>query len=262
MPQAPEDLREFHSLVKIVRALRGPDGCPWDKEQTHQSLTRHAIEEVYEMIHAIEKEDQKELAEELGDVLLQVVLHAEIAREEGSFDITDVIATIGEKMVRRHPHVFGQTKVKDSQEVLKNWDQIKEQEKKNAPSPGFNVPSYLPALLASHKIGEKSARVRFDWDHPHEVLAKVEEELQELKEAMATGNQSHIEHEVGDLLFSTVQLARHLNVDSEKALRGCNHRFEQRFIRMKQLIQSDGRHYDDLSQSELEDYYTRAKAME
>ena len=260
MPQAPENYREFSSLVSIVTALRGPDGCPWDKEQTHKSLTRFAIEEAHELAEAIDRDDNQEICEELGDLLLQVVLHAEIARQEGRFDMADVIAGIGEKMVRRHPHVFADVKVKDSDELLDNWGKIKAKEKGNEDDfIRFNLPAGLPALIGAHKIGEKTKKWHFDWDRPEDVLAKVEEEIAELKEALATRNSAEIEHELGDLFFSLAQLSRHLNTESEQVLRTTNARFEKRFVQMQEFCRQDGKDFAQLDSEQMEEYWIRAK---
>ena len=183
MPKAPNNSRSFDSLVQVVEALRGPDGCPWDKEQNHQTLTRYAIEETYELVEAMDKGDDREIREELGDVLLQVVLNAEIARQRGAFDINDVIESICTKMVSRHPHVFGDVEVSGSGEVLKNWQELKAQEKANKPvKKNFNLTRGLPALMASQKIGEKTSHMNFDWKNASEVVQKVREEMDEVLE--------------------------------------------------------------------------------
>ena len=260
MPQAPNNYRDFSSLVEIVQALRGPEGCPWDKEQTHKSLTRFAIEEAHELADAIDRNQDDEIRDELGDLLLQVVLNAEIARQDSRFDINDVIASIGEKMVRRHPHVFADVQVSGSDEVLDNWTKIKAKEKGQEDDfVRFNLPSGLPALIGAHKIGEKTKKWHFDWSRPEEVLAKVEEEVAELKEALKNKVQSEIEHELGDLLFSVAHLARHLDVEAEQALRTTNHRFESRFVLMQKLCRQDAKDFGKLTTQELETYWEKAK---
>ena len=261
------NLREFASFVKIVEALRGPDGCPWDKEQTHRTLTPYAIEEAHELAEAIETGSRDEIVGELGDLLLQVVLHAEIGRQEGRFTIEDVINAISEKMVTRHPHVFGDAAVSGSGEVLDNWSKIKaaEKAKKGAdkkPETRFDVPLSLPALSRSQKIGDKTKRLRFDWSSADEVLAKVEEELGELREEMRKGKSADpkaLEHEAGDLLFSAAQLARHLGLEAEQCLRTANTRFETRFFAMREAIRASGRDYDKLAPAELEDAWREIK---
>ncbi len=263
MIRPPKEFRSFESLLEIVAALRGPEGCPWDKEQTHRTLTPYAIEEAHELAEAIEAGDEKEMVSELGDLLLQVALHSEIGRQAGRFDVHDVLEAIGTKMVRRHPHVFGDARVSDSGEVLKNWDEIKKREaagRSAAPENRFDVPLSLPALSRSGKIGAKTKRHRFDWPDWQGVLAKVEEELAELKAAIAGGVPEEVESEVGDLLFSIAQLARHLGTDPEQALRTTNQRFESRFFTMKKLAERDGNDFSKLSSPELERYWERAKA--
>lgn len=260
MPQAPDQFREFASLVKIVELLRGPEGCPWDKEQTHQTLTRFAIEEAHELAVAIDRGNLAEMKEELGDLLLQVVIHAEMARQNGQFDIYDVIEGIGRKMVRRHPHVFANVQVADSAEVLDNWAKIKAQEKAQ-PNPWvrFDLPPALPALISAQKVGEKTKKWHFDWQTPEEVLKKVEEELEEVKVALRARDQQALEHEIGDLLFSVAQLGRHLNIDGEQALRVTNLRFEERFVKMQQFCHRDGKDFAQLTSAELENYWQQAK---
>ena len=258
MQKPPMNTHEFQSLVEVVTALRGPDGCPWDKEQTHKTLTQYAIEEVHELAESIDKEDLPGTIEELGDVLLQVVLHSEIGRQEGRFTLTDVISGITNKMIDRHPHVFGDVKVKDSAHVLNNWAKIKEKEKPKQ-DPFASIPESIPALIRSQKIGAKSVRYNFDWENSSQVIEKVDEELQELKEAIATGTKNEQQEELGDLLFSIVQLARHLDFDAEQSLRMANKKFETRFGKMRALVEKDQKDFSNLSVKELENYWTQAK---
>lgn len=234
MPQPPETLNSFDSLLQVIRDLRGPDGCPWDKVQTHGTLAPYAIEEVFEMVEAIESGDEKHICEELGDVLFQVVLHAQLGAERGSFTISEVLDSITSKIVRRHPHVFAQTKVSGSDEVLANWEEIKRLEKKDKPSKNviFDVPPGLPALQRAHKIGEKTAKMNFDWPEFAPVLTQLKAEIAELEAAIAEQNPEHIQHEMGDVLFSAAQLARHLDCEPESALREANRRFSGRFEKM------------------------------
>ena len=265
MIKPPEHLERFDAFVKIVEALRGPDGCPWDKEQTHRSLVPYAIEETFELAEAIESGDDLETVGELGDVLLQVVLHAEIARQENRYSIDDVVRGISEKMVRRHPHVFGDTQVSSSKDVLNNWADIKAEEKKAKGSvkskSSFDVPVGLPALQRSHKIGEKTHKAKFDWPDARGVFEKVDEEIQELKAEFSkiSGHvpptdelKAKLEHEIGDVLFSVSQLARHLGLDAEQALRTTNTRFEKRYFHMRQFVESSGREWSALSDPEKE----------
>ena len=286
MVQPPSQLRQFSSLLEIVKALRGPDGCPWDKEQTHRSLTPFAVEEAFELAEAIEADSSADLklgevfkphaarenssginsknfegdaiVSELGDLLLQVALHAEIGRQSGRFTIENVLESINSKMVRRHPHVFGNSssKPETSEDVLVNWSQIKATEKKSKPAPSdrFDIPTAMPALARSQKIGDKCKRLKFDWNVAEDVLTKVDEEISELKEEMNAEkrNAKRLEHEIGDVLFSVAQLARHLDLEAEQCLRTANHRFETRFFKMREQITASGRDYESLSTQDLE----------
>lgn len=266
-----KDTHHFQTLVEVVAALRGPEGCPWDKQQTHQSLTQYAIEEAHELADAIDNGQQSNIIEELGDLLLQVVLHAEIARQAGAFSLPDIIRTITEKMIRRHPHVFSNVKVKNSAEVLHNWARIKEAEKeaekqsakkseKEATSNPFaSVPRALPALIRAQKIGSKTVRFHFDWSNPWQVIEKIEEELSEVKEALRDNDPRQQQKELGDLLFTVVQLARHLNFDAEQSLRMANNKFEKRFIKMHQCVAQDKKIFAELTATELEYYWQKAK---
>lgn len=259
MPKAPENLREFAGLIKVVEFLRGPDGCPWDKEQTHESLTRFAIEEAHELADAIDSGNVAEIRDELGDVLLQVVLHSEIARQEGRFDVFDVIQNINEKMVRRHPHVFADVKAETSGEVLKNWAEIKAAEKGSPKKFEFDVPKGMPALLRAHKIGEKTKKISFDWENASQCWDKVREELGELEAAVKDGDSSAVEAELGDLLFSLAQWARHSGIDSEQALRKTNQSFEARFMKMQELVADAGRDWNSLPATDKETFWKKAK---
>lgn len=257
MPIPPKNTRDFEGLLKIVEDLRGPEGCPWDKEQTHTSLTRFAIEEAHELADAIDSGDSKAIRDELGDMLLQVVLHAEIARQDGLFDIHDVIQNISEKMIRRHPHVFDDTKAATSDEVLDNWAKIKAKEKGHKDP--FDIPKSLPSLLRAHKIGEKTKTVAFDWNSPQSCWSKVEEELNEVRLATAQNDRAEIEAELGDVLFSLAQWARHMGFDSEQALRKANVNFEKRFRRMQALIEAAGLNWENLTAEDKEKFWKMAK---
>jgi len=269
MPKAPENLREFSALLKVVEFLRGPDGCPWDKEQTHQTLTRFAIEEAHELGDAIDSGNLQEVKEELGDLLLQVVLHSEIARQDQSFDIHDVINTLNEKIIRRHPHVFGEVKVKDSGEVLANWTQIKAQEK-GTKEFTFDIPAALPSLIRGQKIGEKTEKIGFDWDSPSAVWDKVKEEISELETELhalsdaggvdeSQNTLQKIENEIGDAFFSLAQLARHLDLDAEQCSRKANARFEKRFQKMREIVRDEGQQWEKLNSAEKEQFWAKAK---
>ena len=266
MPQPPANFRHIESLVEIVRSLRGPDGCPWDKEQSHESLTQYAIEETAELVEAIETKDSSrdaKMKEELGDVLFQVILHAQMASERGAFDFTDVIEGISEKLVRRHPHVFSDVNVTDTAEVIQNWEEIKKQEKAakgETPKSAYalNVPP-LPALQKAFKIGKRTEKLKFDWDNVEGVMVKVEEEMDELREALDSVSAAEIEHELGDVLFSLAQLGRHLKMEPEQILRKANARFEERFNLMVDLADKDGKDWGHLTLDDKESYWIKAK---
>jgi tetrapyrrole methylase family protein/MazG family protein len=263
VPKPPENLRDFQSLVEIIAHLRGPEGCPWDKKQTHNSLTRFAIEEAFELAEACDNGDTQHIKEELGDLLLQVVLHAEVAKQDSGFDIADVIEVLSEKMVRRHPHVFSDVNAESASEVESNWYEIKRQEKRakgeSSERQWIELPSGLPALMSAFKIGKKSKKIDFDWPDVKGVLAKVEEELGEVKEAMQSADPAAIKAELGDLLFSTAQLARHLDVDPEEALRQCNSRFLDRVDQMMEVCKEKGLDWMSLSDIDKEQIWQEAK---
>ncbi|MCB0347499.1 MAG: nucleoside triphosphate pyrophosphohydrolase [Bdellovibrionales bacterium] len=261
MKNPPKEYRSFTSLQKIIADLQDPDGgCPWDLEQTHRTLCKFAIEETYELVDAIEANDIKSMKEELGDVLLQVMLHAEIAKKASHFSIEDVIESIGTKMVRRHPHVFSDTNVAGPEEVLKNWEKIKQKEK-TTDTKWFNFPNHLPALSISDKIGSKSQKYDFDWKTKEQVYGKVTEELQEVTEALETNDLDKIEDEIGDLLFVVAQLARHYSLDPEQALRRSNQKFMTRFTKMMDLAKSKGLSFNDLSLDEKENLWQEVKVL-
>lgn len=249
------------TLVELVATLRGPNGCPWDKEQTHESLAPYAIEETYELVDAIESKDDEELKGELGDVLFQVAIHAQLAQERGAFTFEDVAQSINEKLIRRHPHVFGDTKVESIAEIWKNWEQIKKEEKANQKEKkkGFGIPKGLPSLQAAHKIGDKTHRAEFDWKNAQDVWLKVEEEIDELKIAMKSQDQKEIVHELGDVLFSLSQLARHLQLEAEVSLREANRRFEERYFKMLEIAKIDD--FKNYTDEEKEELWQKAKAL-
>jgi MazG family protein len=229
-------------LVDIIAKLRGPGGCPWDREQTHASLRAGLIEEAYEVVEAINSGDDANLREELGDLLLQSVFHAQIATEEGRFNFDDVARAISEKLVRRHPHVFGADRCADSAEVLRKWDDIKRAEKgaKATASALDGISSGLPALIRAEKVQKKAARVGFDWSEAAPVVAKIREELAEVEAEVSAGANEKIEEEIGDLLFSVVNLARKLKVDGETALQRATDKFAKRFRAVEALAQERG----------------------
>ncbi|MGI6129431.1 MAG: nucleoside triphosphate pyrophosphohydrolase [bacterium] len=252
-------------LVQVMATLRGNEGCPWDKEQTHRSLRRYLIEECYEVIEAIDNDNMNNLREELGDLLLQVVFHARLAEEARSFDLNDVIQEVVAKMVRRHPHVFGQTKAKDSDEVLVNWEAIKKEEKKKkGQGQGVleGVPKHLPALLRAYKIQGRAAQVGFDWPSIDGAWEKVYEEAAELKTAAEHADYHAMEEELGDLLFAVVNIARFLGIEPELALAGTTAKFEQRFHYIEQQASSNGQKLEDLSLQEMDSLWDQAKNKE
>ncbi len=259
-PLAPVDnLAEFSGLRFVVARLRGPGGCPWDREQTHESLKPYLIEEAYEVLDALDAADPAKLAEEMGDLLLQVVLHAQLAAEEGEFALEDVLRHITSKLIRRHPHVFGEVRVRDSAEVLRNWAQIKRAEAGEAAervSLLGDIPRQLPALAYALNLQKRAARVGFDWSELAGVEDKVHEELRELRAAASPAERLH---ELGDLLFAIVNLARWLKVDAEEALRLANQRFVQRFHKMEGLCAERGLELARLSLAEMDELWEEAK---
>jgi tetrapyrrole methylase family protein/MazG family protein len=252
----------FDDLVTIMKRLRAPGGCPWDAEQTHESLTRYLLEETYEVIEAIDAKNPDHLKEELGDLLLQPVFHAAIAEEAGDFTMSDVIQTLCDKLIRRHPHVFGDMLIADSSAQVENWEKIKRLEKGVERSSALSgVPPHLPALLKAQKITEKAARVGFDWEHIDQVLAKVMEELHEFEEALQTGNNEHMEAELGDLLFAIVNLGRFLSINPEEALRKTITRFQQRFQYVEESLHTANRQMNDTSPEEMDRLWEKAKEL-
>lgn len=251
----------FAELIRIVAKLRDPNGgCPWDLEQTHASLKPYIVEEAYEMVDAIDAGPAK-LREELGDVLLQVVLHSQIAKDGGAFDVGDVIAQLSEKLVKRHPHVFGETEVTGTEQVLENWESIKKKDLAKGEGLLDGVPRSMPALLRAHRIGEKVARVGFDWESLEGVSAKVLEELEEFVETISDEKQNaeEQEEELGDLLFTLAQLGRKLGFRSEEALSRANDKFTRRFHRMEELAKKG---LKDLPSEDLASLWQRVKSEE
>lgn len=267
----------FEKLVAVQARLRAPSGCPWDREQTHQSLRTFLIEEAYEVLEALDSRDDSKFAEEMGDLLLQIIFHSQIAREERRFTVCDVIREIHDKMIRRHPHVFGKTSAKDSAEVLKNWEHLKAEERrlKADKSDGRSgvkvereaslldgVSRSLPATLEGLQLTRRAARVGFDWEDAAGIFEKVNEETTELKNAMEFPDQARVEEELGDLLFAAVNLARFLKVDPEIALKKANAKFSRRFRGMEQIARRDrGREFKDLPRKEMETLWEASKRM-
>lgn len=255
-------------LVNIMSQLRGEKGCPWDKEQDHDTLTPYLLEETYEVLEAIQQENMYNICEELGDLLLQIVFHAQIARERGYFDINDVLDGICNKMIDRHPHVFGDLQVKDSSQVLENWEKIKQKEKdgdsgrEREKSVLDGVPRGLPALLRAYKIQKRAARVGFDWPNYKGALDKIEEELLEFKEALEGGQRKNIELETGDMLFAVVNVARQAGIDPEVALVAATDKFIRRFQYIEQNISLHGKNMNDMTLADLDLLWEQAKKNE
>ena len=223
----------FAEAVGIMARLRGPGGCPWDREQDFDSIKRHTLEETYEVFDAIERRAWPELKDELGDLLLQVLFYAQMADEAGHFSIVDVVGNLNEKLVRRHPHIFGDTRAEDSGAVLRNWEAIKATEKVQEGGMLDAVPRTMPAMMEAGKLGSKAAKVGFDWPEVSGLFEKMQEEIAELKAEVASGDDAALEREFGDVMFTFANLGRHLKVDTETALRGTNARFRARFGRME-----------------------------
>ncbi len=254
----------FEELVDIMAKLRSEGGCPWDREQTHQTLRPYLIEEAYEVLDALDNGEDGDFRDELGDLLLQVVFHAQIAAEERRFDIHDVARAINDKLVRRHPHVFGDTRADTADEVLTNWEKIKREEK-GEEGPGSvldGLPAGMPALLRAYRIQEKVARVNFDWDEITAVLEKVREETVELRKALEQADRANIEEEMGDLLFALVNLSRHLNVPPEDALRRSNDKFIRRFRYIEAALELKGESLERATFEELDTLWDEAKQRE
>jgi MazG family protein len=260
---------QLKKLCDIVAKLRAPGGCPWDREQTHESLLPALIEEAYEVAEAARAKDDAHFREELGDLLLLIVMHAEIAREAGRFDIEEILGELSEKLVRRHPHVFGTSDARDAGAVLKQWEAIKREEKKADSHYLASLPKALPALVRAQKAQSKAARVNFDWIEVRDVIAKVEEELREVKEAirsLATASPSFggqdremIEEEVGDLLFAVVNLARKCKIDAESALQGATDKFVARFNRLEDELRRQGKRLGDVDLAEMDAIWNAIK---
>ncbi|PRZ13232.1 tetrapyrrole methylase family protein/MazG family protein [Laceyella sediminis] len=254
--------RQFSTLVDVIATLRSPEGCPWDRKQTHESLRRYLIEEAYEFLEAVHDGDEEAMADELGDILLQVMLHAQIASEEGTFDIFEVISRLNDKMVRRHPHVFGEAQADTAEEVKANWEQIKAKEREGEAEPPSvlgQVNEALPALLLAYQQQKKAAKVGFDWEQMDEVFDKVREELDELGRAETATER---EEELGDLLFALVNLSRFLKVDPELALIKSCQKFARRFRYIEERVRSQNRAWPDVSLAEMDAWWNEAKREE
>jgi tetrapyrrole methylase family protein / MazG family protein len=267
----------FEKLVAVQARLRAPGGCPWDREQTHDTLRTYLIEEAYEVLEALESGNDAKFAEEMGDLLLQIVFHSQMAQERGRFTISDVIREIHDKMIRRHPHVFGETRAKDSAEVLRNWEQIKSEERlSNAKATGNHserkgpkeaslldgVSRALPATLEGFQLTRKASRIGFDWEDAGGIFEKMDEETMELQNVLKTKETGRVEEELGDLLFAAVNLARFLKVDPEIALKKANAKFTRRFRAMEKLARESGREFKNLPREEMEALWDTTKGKE
>ena len=253
---------DIQPLVDVVAKLRAPDGCPWDKVQTHESLRRYFIEETYEVVDAIDNKDMHNLREELGDVLLQVVFHSSLAEESGSFSLQDVINDVTEKMIHRHPNVFPQDNPEKEGKIY-TWDELKAQEKGNIRKNVLDgISKGLPALVAAQKLQEKAGKVGFDWDELEPVWAKVSEEIGEFKEAVAKKDRENMEKEAGDVLFSLINLFRWYKISGENALNRTNTKFRQRFSHVQACVNQSDRSWEDFSLAELDAFWEEAKVQE
>jgi len=257
MDQSTTDL--FHKLCEIVAKLRAPGGCPWDAEQTNESLVPALIEEAYEVAGAVRAADESNFREELGDLLLLIVMHAEIAAEAGRFKIDNVICEVTEKLIRRHPHVFGESDARDSGAVVRQWEAIKRAEKKSEKHYLASLPDALPALMRADKAQKKVARVNFDWKKIEDVIAKVEEEVGEVKAAIQSQDRQLIEDEIGDLFFAVVNLSRKCGIDAESALQRATDKFRARFNRLEDELKSQGKRLGDADLAEMDQIWNQIK---
>ena len=250
--------KKFEELVEIVEKLRAPDGCPWDREQTNQSLLPYFIEEVYELIESVDEENWDTVKEELGDLLLHMVFQASIGEDEGKFKLADSLTNVNEKLVRRHPHVFGNAKADAAFQAKQNWEAQKHKEK-GRKSRLDGVPKNLPALVRAQRLQQKASYAGFDWDEVEQVWNKVHEEIQELKDAQSNEAKDHIAEEIGDVLFAVVNLARYLEVPAEDALRKTNQKFTSRFSKVEEGIKAQGKELEDASLEEMDAIWEKAK---
>ena len=248
---------EFDRLIEIMHALRSENGCEWDKEQTHESLRQYLIEEAYEAVEAIDSMDMNSLKEELGDLLLHVVFHARLGEEKGNFDINDILAGINEKLIRRHPHVFGENREKDIEKLKMDWEELKQKEGRASRIDG--VPSNMSGLQRAFRLQEKAATTGFDWDNVEDIWAKIDEEIEEVRKASDDGNQNELEEEIGDLIFSAVNLSRFMGVNPEDALRRTIKKFETRFKSIEKAAEENGRNIMDLSLEEMDKIWESSK---
>ncbi len=263
MPDSRTTNTGLRKLLETVKHLRSENGCPWDRKQTLKTLQQYLIEESYEVIDAVDSGSIDDHCEELGDVLLQVALQAQIREEQGEFNFDEIAARLSEKLIRRHPHVFGDVKADTPEKVLKNWEEIKAEERGETKKTSFEgVAKHLPALQKAQRIQSRASRMGFDWDDVSGVVAKIDEELAEVKDALKSGIKKDIEEEIGDLLFSVANLCRFVDIVGEEALQKCNAKFIRRFTAMEAGIKAEGRELSDCSLDEMEAHWVAAKNAE
>jgi tetrapyrrole methylase family protein/MazG family protein len=253
--------KRFDDLVDIMARLRGADGCPWDRRQTRETLRPFLIEETYEISEALDREDDRGLREELGDLLFHIIFMARIAQEEGVFDIYDVISAVAEKMVRRHPHVFGNSEVSGPHEVEANWAQLKAEEKPRG-SLLEGIPQHLPALMRAYRLTQRASKVGFDWENKDQVWKKLEEELREFQAALSGGTEDDLRNELGDILFTLVNLARFIDVDPEDALRRVTNKFVERFRYIEKRLHEEGKNPREASLAEMDVLWEESKGKQ
>jgi tetrapyrrole methylase family protein/MazG family protein len=262
-PLAEENLREFTSLQSIIKTLRGPNGCPWDIKQTHLSLKKYLIEEAYELLEAIDEDDIDHMIEELGDVLLQVMLHSQIGEDEGMFTIEDVIEGVSTKMIRRHPHVFGNVEVQSAEDVIANWKEIKAEEKKDTNSASVSaldgIGKGLPAVIRAFEIQKKAAKTGFDWEKAEDAWLKVKEEIEEFQTELSKEDKEKQIYELGDLLFAIINTARLLSIHPEEALERANQKFIRRFAYIEQQVHKSGKPIESFDLKDLDQFWDEAK---
>ena len=252
---------QFEELVKIVSELRAPDGCPWDREQTNQSLLPYFIEEAYELIESVDEKNWENVKEELGDLLLHVVFQGSIAEQDGKFQLVESLLTVNEKLISRHPHVFGDAQADEAFHAKQNWEAAKHKEK-GRDSRLDGVPKNLPSLVRAQRLQQKTSYAGFDWDKVEQVWEKIHEEILELKEAQLSNNKKHIEEEIGDVIFSVVNLARFLDISAENSLRKTNKKFINRFKKVEERIKEQGKEIDDATLEEMDSIWNEAKRNE
>ncbi|WP_047986256.1 bifunctional methyltransferase/pyrophosphohydrolase YabN [Ornithinibacillus californiensis] len=265
IPPVPDQFlhHTFNRLREVIATLRGPNGCPWDQEQTHESLKEYAIEEVYELLEAINNQDDEGIVEELGDVLLQIMLHSQIGEDDGYFTIDDVIRSITDKMIHRHPHVFSNVSVDSVDDVMTNWEALKREEKgESRKSILDGIPKGLPSLLKAYKLQKKAAKVGFDWDRVEDIWAKLDEEIKEVRQAIEAGNEDEIEKEFGDVLFVLANLSRYYKVNPDSALGLTNQKFINRFTFIEEQLQEKGKDINQSNLEEMDAYWNQAKERE